>query len=217
MNTANIINLAKSASSLLLNQKNVAFFEEANYQEGNSLLGALGIDTNTVAGGLFSGDVKEVLIGGKTGLSDLVDAGVSFVFGNSVATADGITDSEIFKHPLEWNISGAKDTENARNYISDHSILKPEIFNCVMYLPAFFYTSVMQEVAELMQKKTLLRIVTRGKDYKYMVLRRYGHPMSPDRLHRMPIPLFFEQIQILYPKQSVALNETDAGGGEVPQ
>ena len=64
MTLVNVINLLKTASGLILNQKNVSFYLEEFYEPPNSTLAKFGIDTNTVLGGLISGGNKEILVGG---------------------------------------------------------------------------------------------------------------------------------------------------------
>ena len=215
MNTTNIINLVKTVGGVLLNQKNIAFFEEASYSEGNQTLGALGIDTNTVLGGAFS-DVKEILKGGKSGLDNaLLDGAVSFIMKTSPANAKGSSSSQIFEHPLEYDISKNK-IEGAQNYIADHSIILPQTFDCVMYLPPFFYTSVLNEVDSLNRKKTLIRIVAKGKVYPNMVLMRYDNPYTPDKLHRLPISMHFREIQLVSTNTKKNKNPSDDSGGNIP-
>lgn len=215
MNTTNIINLVKTAGGVLLNQKNIAFFEEVGYLEGNKTLGALGIDTNTILGGVF-GDVKEILKGGKSGLDNaLLDGAVSFIMKTSPASASGSSSSQVFEHPLEYDVSKNK-LEGAQNYIADHSIINPQTFDCVMYLPPFFYTSVLNEVNALTKNKTLIRIVAKGKVYPNMVLMKYENPYNPDKLHRLPISLHFREIQLVSTNTKKNKNPTDDGGGKVP-
>lgn len=215
MISTNIINLVKSASALLGNQKNIAFFKEEGYEDPNGFLSRLGIDSNLILGGAFGGSVKEVLSGGKTGIDiATLDDAVSFIFKNSPASANGISDSRIFEHPLEYNTEGVSSKDGrARNYIADHSILLPETFNCVMYLPPVLFTSVIDEVDALNADKTLLRIITKGKVYRNMVLVRYEKPITPDKLYRMPITLHFREIQLRYPKSEVPKNASDSSGG----
>lgn len=214
MITANIINLVKSASALLANQKNIAFFKEEGYEDPDGFLNSLGVDSNLVLGGVFGGNVKEVLSGGKSGLeNENFDNAVSFIFKNSPASASGSSDSRIFEHPLEYNVGDFSKDGRARNYIADHSIMLPETFNCVLYLPPVLYSSVVEEIDDLNKKKTLLRIITKGKTYRNMVLFRYEKPLTPDRLYRMPVTLHFKEIQLRYPKSEVSKNPSDSSGG----
>ena len=214
MITANIINLVKSASALLANQKNIAFFEEASYEDPNGVLDRLGIDSNLILGGVFGGETKEVLSGGKTGIDvQALNDTASFIFKNSPASANGSSDSRVFEHPLEYNVGELAKDGRARNYIADHSIMLPETFNCVLYLPPVLYSSVVNEIDDLNRKKTLLRIITKGKTYRNMVLVRYEKSIAPDRLYRMPITLHFKEIQLRYPKSEVPKNASDASGG----
>ena len=215
MNTTNIINLVKTVGGVLLNQKNIAFFEEVGYSEGNKTLGALGIDTNTLLGGVLS-DVKEVLKGGKSGLDNaLLDGAVSFIMKTSPASASGSTNSQIFEHPLEYDVAKNK-LEGAQNYIADHSIILPQTFDCLMYLPPFFYESVLKEVDNLTRNKTLIRIIAKGKVYPNMALVKYDNPYNPDKLHRLPISLHFREIQLVNTKYKKNKNPSDDSGGKVP-
>lgn len=213
MDLAQLINLVKSASSLLLNQKNVAFFEEVTYQSGNSVLGALGIDTNTVLGGIFSGDVVEVLKGGKLGDSLGVDLGAldgiaSFIMATEPLEATIGVQSQIMEHPLEIDVSAGQDYQrgmsSAQSYLVDHQIILPSNVNVALVLPTFLYTSVLEEMANLIYTKKMLAIVTKAGVYRRQVLLSYDIPLRVETLSRMIVSLKFREIQITVNEAPVA-------------
>ncbi len=204
MTLVNVINLLKTASGLILNQKNVAFYLEEFYEPPNSTLQKFGIDTNTVLGGIFSGKNKEVLVGGKSGLGDVADSISAFILEAEPLSARGEKDSVIFDHPLEWDIS--KDNKTAQRFITDHSIVLPKTFDVALVLPSFLYTSVAKEIDELYMKKTLIRIITKAESYRNMVIKSVQQPLEVKRLSRLVYPIHFREIQCLYPDYKISKN-----------
>lgn len=215
MTLANAINLLKTASGLILNQKNVAFFREENYSEGNPILGALGIDTNTALGGLFSGDVKEVLVGGKSDtLGGVVSAIASFILNAEPLQAEGGRSVRNFEHPLEANISSNKKGDAgfaaAQNFITDHSIVMPSTFTCGIVFPTFLYTDLIKEMKNILYNRTLIAIVCKGDTYRNMTLVGYRHIMTVENISRMLFSLQWQETQIKYPLQSQSSDGSNA-------
>lgn len=204
MTLVNAINLLKTASGLILNQKNVAFYLEEFYEPPNSTLQKFGIDTNTVLGGLFSGKNKEILVGGKSGLGDVVDGITAFILEAEPLSARGEKDSQLFEHPLEWDISN--DNKTAQRFITDHSIILPKTFDVALVLPSFLYTSVAKEIDDLYMKHTLVRIITKAESYRNMVLKSTQQPLEVKRLSRLVYPLHFREVQCAFPYSKISKN-----------
>lgn len=201
---ANIINLAKTASGLLLNQKNIAFFKEDNYSEGNGLLNMIGIDTNTVLGGVFSGTTEEILVGGKSAIdNNILNAVIAWAFENEPIQADGGSSVTAFTHPLEWNVSDSTQP-NAQNFIADHSIRNPDTFTAMISTPNFFYTEVFNELNDLLNKQTLCAIVAKGRTYRNMTLRGFYPSYTVEKMSRIVVNTNWQETQMVYPmaKQS---------------
>lgn len=214
MELAQIISLVKAASGVLLNQKNVAFYEEATYKSGNSILGALGIDTNTVLGGVFSG-TKEVLIGGKIG-ADVgpLNSVASFILGNEPLEAGISLQSKIMEHPIEYNVRGSNSYKNgigaAQNFVVDHQIILPVEINVALVLPMMLYSAVIEEIQNLVYTKELLAIVTRAGVYRRMCLRGVSTQLKVENLSRMIFVLNFREIQIQFPTSKVAESDNNS-------
>lgn len=214
MNLSQIISLAKTASDLVLNQKNVSFFEEATYQKGNSTLNAFGIDTNTVLGGVFSGDVVEVLKGGTVGGGDVADGIASFILSTEPLEAGIVMSSEVMQHPIEYNIARGKEYKeginSAQNFIADHQIIQPIQFKVALVLPSYLYTSVIEEINTLMKTKKLLSIVTKAGTYRRMCLRGASNAMKVENISRLIFELTFREIQIQFPETAQSLSPNNA-------
>ena len=201
---ANIINLAKTASGLLLNQKNIAFFKEDGYSEGNGLLNMIGIDTNTVLGGVFSGTTEEILVGGKSAIdNNILNAVIAWAFENEPIQADGGSSVTAFTHPLEWNVSDSTQP-NAQNFITDHSIRNPDTVTAMISTPNFFYTEVFNELNDLLNKQTLCAIVAKGRTYRNMTLRGFYPSYTVEKMSRIVVNTNWQETQMVYPmaKQS---------------
>lgn len=215
MELAQIISLAKAASGVLLNQKNVAFFEEATYEAGNSFLGALGIDTNTVLGGVFSGDTKEVLVGGKVSAdAGIVNSIASFILGNEPLEAGVTMQSKVMEHPIEYNVRGAKEYKSgigaAQNFVADHQIILPVEINVALVLPMMLYTAVIEEIQNLIYTKKLLSIVTRAGVYRRMCLLGMTTQLRVENLSRMVFVLRFREIQVQFPASKTASSDNNS-------
>ena len=204
MTLVNVINLLKTASGLILNQKNVSFYLEEFYEPPNSTLMKFGIDTNTVIGGLFSGGNKEILVGGKSGLGSVVDSISAFILEAEPLSAKGEKSSQLFEHPLEWDIS--KDNKTAQRFITDHSIILPKTFDVALVLPSFLYTSIAKEIDDLLNTHTLVRVITKAESYRNMVLQSTQQPLEVRRLSRLVYPLHFREIQCLFPDSKISKN-----------
>ena len=191
MTLVNVINLLKTASGLILNQKNVSFYLEEFYEPPNSTLAKFGIDTNTVLGGVFR-------------LGNVVDSISAILLEAEPLSATGEKDSQLFDQPLEWDIS--KDNKSAQRFITDHSIILPKTFDVALVLPSFLYTSVAKEIDELYMKKTLVRIITKAESYKNMVIKSVQQPLEVKRLSRLVYPIHFREIQCLYPDSKISKN-----------
>lgn len=201
---ANIINLAKTASGLLLNQKNIAFFKEDGYSEGNGLLNMIGIDTNTVLGGVFSGTTEEILVGGKSAIdNNILNAVIAWAFENEPIQADGGSSVTAFTHPLEWDVSDSTQP-NAQNFITDHSIRNPDTFTAMISTPNFFSTEVFNELNDLLNKQTLCAIVAKGRTYRNMTLRGFYPSYTEEKMSRIVVNTNWQETQMVYPmaKQS---------------
>lgn len=204
MTLVNVINLLKTASGLILNQKNVAFYLEESYEPPNTTLQRFGIDTNTVLGGAFSGSTQEILVGGKSGLGSVVDSISAFILETEPLSAKGGKDSILFDHPLEWDIS--KDNATAQRFITDHSINTPKTFEVALVLPAYLYDSVAKEVDDFYRRHTLIRIITKSESYRNMVIKRADVPLEVRRLSRLIYHIQFREIQCLYPDSKISKN-----------
>lgn len=200
---SNIINVLKTASGLILNQKNVAFFKEEGYEEGNGLLGAFGIDTNTVLGGLFSGTTQEILVGGKGGdaLGDVVNSVLAYALEVEPLQAQGGHSTTLFSHPLEWNVKD-KNAPSAQNFVTEHSIENPDTFSALLVMPTYLYTSVFTELKTLKSQTTLVVISAKGEVYRNMVLVNYSPAYTVERLSRIVISTSWRQVQMVYPQKN---------------
>lgn len=205
MDLSQIINLVKSASGLLLNQKNVAFFEETTYKKGNSVLDALGIDTNTILGGVFNGDVTEVLKGGKIEETLGIDIGAldgvaSFLLGTEPLEAAVGVQSTIMEHPLEMDLTAGEEYRHgitaAQGFLVEHQIILPTHIEVALVLPTFLYSSVLEELSNLIYTKRMLTIVTKAGVYPRQVLLSYDIPLRIETISRMVVMLKFREIQI---------------------
>lgn len=200
---ASIISMLKTASGLALNQKNIAFFKEDPNWEPNEF-GVFNFDTTP----FLNSQVEEILTGGKSGLdSSLLDGLSAFILNTEPTEAQGVRSSRTFEHPLEWNANDAKEVStsdgerskySAQNFITDHSIELPATFYCGLAMPSFLYTSVIDELKELLSKKTLVRIVAKGDVYRNMVLLSFSKPLVLERLSRMVISTQWREIQLNY-------------------
>lgn len=202
MTLASAIDLIKTVEGIGLNQKNVAFFKEINYEEGNGFLSDLDIDTRTILGGAFT-KAEEILKGGKSSLGGAVDEVISFALPTDLLQAQSSKTSRIFEHPLEWNASGDK-LDRAQNFIAEHSIEMPTAFSAGIILPSVFYSSVMNELSELFKTKTLCAIVCKGMTLRNMVLVEYSIPYTVERLSRLPVLTRWREIQGNYETSPVA-------------
>ena len=212
MNSINFINLAKFASGLLLNQKNLAFYKEAGFEAQGGVLGEIGVDTSTILGGILS-DNEEILKGGiyGDGITEVVDGVTQFVFSTEPITASFQESSRTMSHPLEWNIAnGNNQLGTAQNYIADHSIVLPSRVSVNMAMPYYLYKSLHREMQELKDKKTLIAIVSKMNVYHNMVLTNFSYQMDARTVSRVVYKLDFEEIQVKYPQEKVARNEDDA-------
>lgn len=198
---ANVVNALKVASGLLLNQKNVAFFKEEGYEEGNGLLNALGIDTNTVLGGIFSGTTEEILVGGKGGesLGSAVNAVLAFLLEVEPLQAQGGRATTVFSHPLEWNVRDKK-APSAQNFVTEHIIENPATFTAVLVMPSMLYTSVFQELKTLLSKGTLVVITAKGEVYRNMILTNFSPAYTVEQIGRIVIATTWREAQMVYPE-----------------
>ena len=200
---ANAISALKTASSLALNQKNVAFFKEDPSWQPNEF-GVFNFDTTP----FLNSQVEEILAGGKSGLdSSLLDGLSAYVLNAEPMEAQGVRSSRTFEHPLEWNANDAKEVStsdgerskySAQNFITDHSIELPATFYCQIAMPSFLYTSIIDELKDLLSKKTLVRIVAKGDVYRNMVLLSFSKPLTVQTLSRMVISTQWREIQLNY-------------------
>lgn len=197
---ANVVNALKVASGLLLNQKNVAFFKEEGYEEGNGLLNALGIDTNTVLGGIFSGTTEEILVGGKGADSLGAANGVlAFLFEVEPLQAQGGRATTVFSHPLEWNVRDKK-APSAQNFVTEHIIENPATFTTVLVMPPLLYTSVFQEMRTLLSKGTLVVIAAKGEVYRNMMLVGHSPAYTVEQIGRIVVATTWKEAQMVYPE-----------------
>lgn len=205
MDLSSAINLISTASGTI-SQKNVAIYEGV-YSTGNSTLGA---DTNQILGGLRS-DVKEVLNGGALSESlSALNGIVSFFISTAILSTNIKQQSEIFQHPLEMNIDKNTESYNsAKNYIADHSIIKPNVISIRMALPSMLYQTVYLEIERLWKSKSILTIVTRANTYKSMVLKSISHSEEPKTISRMVFDLQFQEIQATYPNEFSTSSKQD--------
>ena len=215
MDGANAIQLLKTASGLILSQKNFAIYKEAGYEEGNSTLNALGIDTNQILGGAFSGSTEEVLNGGRlSGSLSFLSGVASFVLNTEPISASIGQSSQIMQHPLEFarsEDSGNDVYKPIQNYISDHSIVLPTTISLEIAFPKMLYQSVHNELEKLYKTKTLLVIVARANVYRRMVIQSFAHNEEPNTIDRMIYSIQFREIQGTYPLVQVVKNPDDKG------
>lgn len=217
MDGANAIQLLKTASGLILSQKNFAIYKEAGYEEGNKTLGALGIDTNQILGGAFSGSTEEVLNGGKlSGSLSFLSGVASFVLSTEPISANISQSSQIMQHPLEFARSEEVEADEdivkpIQNYIVDHSIVLPTTISLEIAFPKMLYQSVHNELEKLYREKTLLVIVARSSVYRKMVIQSFTHSEEPNTIDRMIYSVQFREIQGSYPLTQVVKNPDDKG------
>ena len=164
----------------------------------------IGIDTNTVLGGVFSGATEEILVGGKSAIdNNILNAVIAWAFENEPIQADGGSSVTTFTHPLEWNVSDSSQP-NAQNFITDHSIRNPDTFTAMISTPNFFYTEVFNELNDLLNKQTLCVIVAKGRTYRNMALQGFYPSYTVEKMSRIVVNTNWREVQMVYPlaKQS---------------
>lgn len=213
MDRLNAIQLLKTASGLILSQKNFAIYKEIRYKEGNSLLNRVGIDTNQILGGDFS-DSDEVLKGGRlSGSLSFLSGVASFVLNTEPIDAEISQSATIMQHPLEIdtkaNYKSGEGLNSVQNFISDHKIILPVPITLRMAFPKMLYQSVHNELESLFYTSTLLAIVTRAKVYRRMIISSFKHKEDPDTIDRMIYTINFSEIQGSFPKRQVVSSPDD--------
>ena len=121
-------------------------------------------------------DTKEVLTG-------------NMVFSSAIMSCDIAEDSQLMEHPVE---SGYK--------ITDNKIFNPVEIDIRLALPSYYYKAVYNELKDIYEKSTLLRIKTRGKYYKNMVLQAMPHQENVENFDKLVFDLHFKEVMIVYPK-----------------
>lgn len=187
MANINLVNLLTNATGFLLNQKEIAFYDELSYQEPNDTLNALGVNTNQVAFGAFSGKTKEIFAGGKisdgTGvLSDFANGFSSFVTSTAVLNINLNRTSQIMRQPLEDG-----------KFIADHFIIPPMVCTAEIAMPSYLYESVYKEMLDYYQTKKPIVILTKLAVIRHMYLCSMPHNITPRNIDRPTISITLEE------------------------
>lgn len=214
---ANIIQLLKTASGLILTQKNLAIYRQDTWEEGNSVLNQLGVDTNQILGGIFS-NAEEVLAGAKFSESllgigaETLSALAAYVAECEPISANFSETSTIMQHPLEHSIykNDKSGYSTIANYIADHSIDNPRTISIRIVFPRLFQHNIHNQLLDLKTKKTLLVIVAKTAVYKRMVVTNFSHDEEPSTIDRPVYTINFREIQIQYPPENETKNADDA-------
>lgn len=113
----------------------------------------------------------------------------NMIFSTAILSCDIAEDSQLMEHPIE---SGYK--------ITDNKIFNPVEIDIRLALPSYSYKSVYNELRDLYQKSPLLRIKTRGKYYKNMVLQGMPHQENVENFDKLVFDLHFKEVMIVEPK-----------------
>ena len=113
----------------------------------------------------------------------------NMIFSTAIISCDVAEDSELMEHPVE---SGFK--------VTDNKIFNPVEIDIRLALPSYMYQSVYNELRDLYQNSTPLRIKTRGKYYKNMILQGIPHQEHAENFDKLVFDLHFKEVIFVEPK-----------------
>lgn len=187
MASINAVNLLTNAAGFLLNQKEIAFYDELTYEEPNETASALGVNTNQVLFGAFGGKTKEIFAGGKitqggSVLSDIANGVASFLTSTAIMSLKVNRTSQIMRHPLE---SG--------RFIADHYIIPPKTISAEIAMPSYLYESVYKELEDYFENKKPIVVLTKLTTIRHMYLVSIPHDITPRNIDRPSVQITLEE------------------------
>lgn len=183
----NTVSLLTNVAGFLLNQKDIAFYDELSYVEGNQTAGALMINTNQLLFGAFSGKVKEIFAGGKafsgdSVISDIGNAVTQMLTKTEILSISLNRTSQIMRHPLE---DGTQ--------IADHYIQNPMVCTAEIAMPSYLYDSVYKEMLDYYNKKKPIVVLTKLTTIRHMYLTSMPHTITPQTMDRPSVVITLEE------------------------